>query len=178
MFPFKKFEDAILNWQQTYTLNREEYLDTIDTALYMNRQDEEVSIKINRLRDLITWNYSYSVIKAIEQAKITLSSQESAWIEVGELDLAIEIPRQEFQQIIADLMDQIGRSIDVVLAKASMDERCIDRVITTGGSSLIPAVQRMLTNRFTGRVTTHSEFNSIAAGLAIANYNGYQYHWE
>lgn len=178
LFPFEKFEDGLLSWQQTYTLNREDYLDKIDTRLYLNRQDKEVKEKLTRLRELITWNYSYSVIKAIEKAKISLSEMDTAWIEVPELDLSVEITKTEFEQIIDSLLDKVGHSIDNVLEKSGLDAGCIDHLVTTGGSSLIPAVQRMLAYRFRGRVKPHSEFKSIAAGLAIANYHGYKYSWD
>lgn len=175
IFPFKKFEDALLNWQQTHALNREEYLETIDTALYQNRRDEIVIEKLTRLRELITWNYSYSVIKAIEEAKISLSHHTSAWIEVGELNLAVRITRAEFEKIITPILDRIDRAITSVLVKSGWVDGSVHCVVTTGGSSLIPAVQQILSHRFPGRVTGHSEFKSIAAGLAIAGYHGYQY---
>lgn len=178
VFPFRKFEEGLLNWQQTYTLNREEYLDTIDTTLSLNRQDPEIVEKITRLRELITWNYSYSVIQAIEKAKISLSGRDSAWIEVAELDLAVKITRAEFERIISGLLDQTGLAIDRVLERSGLKAASIDSVIATGGSSLIPAVKDLLKKRFPGRVTAYSEFKSIAAGLAIANYHGLTYAWK
>lgn len=178
LFPFEKFEEGLLSWQQTYTLNREDYLNKIDTRLYLNRQDKAVKEKLTRLRELITWNYSYSVIKAIENAKISLSEMDTAWIEVPELDLSVKITRTEFEQIIDSLLDKVDHAIDKVLEKSGLDAGCIDHLVTTGGSSLIPAVQRILAYRFPGRVKPHSEFKSIAAGLAIANYHGYKYSWD
>ncbi|WP_022665680.1 Hsp70 family protein [Desulfospira joergensenii] len=175
LFPFAKFEDGLLNWHQTHTLNHEDYLDKIDTALYSNRQDKKTIEKLTRLRELITWNYSYSVIKAIEQAKISLSEKDIALIEVPELDLSVEITKPEFKQIIVSLLDKIDGAVDRILEKSGLDEECVDHLISTGGSSLIPEVQRMLANRFPGRVKAHSEFKGIAAGLAIANYHGYKY---
>ena len=47
----------------------------------------------------------------------------------------------------------------------------IDVVVRTGGSSLIPAVTRLLDERFPGRVVTHDPFTSVAAGLAIADFD-------
>ena len=45
-------------------------------------------------------------------------------------------------------------------------------MIRTGGSSLIPAVKRILEARFPGKVIEHDPFTSVAAGLAIADYEG------
>jgi hypothetical chaperone protein len=49
----------------------------------------------------------------------------------------------------------------------------IDLVIRTGGSSLIPAVKDILDNKFFGKVVEHDPFTSVAAGLAMADYYGY-----
>jgi len=42
--------------------------------------------------------------------------------------------------------------------------------VSTGGSSLIPAVRRSLDAHFPGKVVEHDPFTSVAAGLAIAEY--------
>ncbi|MFT7044184.1 MAG: putative chaperone protein [Candidatus Azotimanducaceae bacterium] len=51
----------------------------------------------------------------------------------------------------------------------------MDVVIRTGGSSQIAAVRRLLDQRFEGKVTAHDPFTSVAAGLAIASYHGYEF---
>jgi hypothetical chaperone protein len=51
----------------------------------------------------------------------------------------------------------------------------VDVVVRTGGSSLIPAVMRIIEDHFSGRVVEHDPFTSVAAGLAIANYHGYTF---
>ena len=56
---------------------------------------------------------------------------------------------------------------------ARLDRQAIDIVLCTGGSSLIPAVRRILEDHFPGRVVEHDPFTSVAAGLAIASYNGW-----
>jgi hypothetical chaperone protein len=47
-------------------------------------------------------------------------------------------------------------------------------VIRTGGTSEIVAVKNLLEEQFAGRVMGHDPFTSVAGGLAIANYAGYQ----
>jgi hypothetical chaperone protein len=56
------------------------------------------------------------------------------------------------------------------VAKAGLRHSDIGIVLRTGGSSLIPAVNDLLTERFSGRVVDHDPFTSVAAGLAIANF--------
>ena len=49
-----------------------------------------------------------------------------------------------------------------------MTEAGIDRVFLTGGTSLVPAVRGLFTDRFgSQRVTGGGEFVSVAEGLAL-----------
>ena len=51
---------------------------------------------------------------------------------------------------------------------AGTDAGTIDRVFLTGGSSLIPRIHRIFTDRFgAGRIATGGELTSIAHGLAL-----------
>jgi hypothetical chaperone protein len=60
-------------------------------------------------------------------------------------------------------------SIGIVLEKAQLTENDIDVVIRTGGSSQVPAVVDLLTNRFgDDKVESYDAFLSVASGLAIA----------
>ena len=59
------------------------------------------------------------------------------------------------------------------LVVAGMSADSVDIVLCTGGSSLIPAVRQILEDYFPGKVVEHDPFTSVAAGLAIANYNGW-----
>jgi hypothetical chaperone protein len=58
--------------------------------------------------------------------------------------------------------------VDVALAEAGLTEGAIDRVFLTGGTSLVPAVRRLFTNRFgPDQVMGGGEFVSVAEGLAL-----------
>ena len=62
-----------------------------------------------------------------------------------------------------------------MLQKSELSAASIGLVLRTGGSSLIPAVRRILEERFPGRVVVHDPFTSVAAGLAIADYRNHRY---
>ena len=74
------------------------------------------------------------------------------------------------------MLEDIDQLLDQVLASANVQDSDIDVVIRTGGSSLIASVRDLLEKRFPSKVTTHDPFTSVAAGLAIASYHGYQFH--
>jgi hypothetical chaperone protein len=73
------------------------------------------------------------------------------------------------------VMKQVGQAIDDTLQIASFAPGEVDLVVRTGGSSLIPVVGDELKDRFPGRVVEFDAFQSIAAGLAMANYQNLQF---
>ena len=107
--------------------------------------------------------------------KAALSSADEAVLDIPEIDVEIRLTRRDFEALIGDLLQQFEQGVDETLAKSDMKADSIDLVLRTGGSSLIPAVRRILEERFPGRVVEHDPFTSVAAGLAIADFRGYRY---
>jgi len=171
-FPFEEFEDKLLNWAVTYILNQNEYRSKVADCI---RQGGEMGEKFSRLDDLITHNYSYLVFQSIKDAKARLSSVNETLLDIPELDLSIPFSRTQFEGMMGGMLTQIDGVLDEVLAAAACVEEDIDVVIRTGGSSQIAAVKRRLEARFPGKVTEHDPFTSVAAGLAIASYYGYEF---
>ena len=76
--------------------------------------------------------------------------------------------RAEFEGWIAEDVARIAATVDQALAASGVDERAIDRVFLTGGSSLIPAIRRIFLDRFGAeRIAGGGELTSIAHGLAL-----------
>jgi hypothetical chaperone protein len=170
-FPFDEFEDRLLNWPVTYTLNQNHYRSKIADCI---RQGGPAAEKFERLDDLITHNYSYIVFQAIRDAKAALSTQKETVLDISELDISVRFTRQQFEDMLEDMLGQLSDVLDRVIADAGIREEDVDFVIRTGGSSQIASVRRLLEARFPGKVAEHDPFNSVAAGLAIASYHGYQ----
>ena len=133
---------------------------------------DEASIKFQRLYDMIKSNYSYLVFQCIKELKAELSDAHSAKLDIPELDIEFELSREQFELMIGGLLDKFSQSISDVLQRVELKSSDVDLVIRTGGSSLIPAVKRILETRFSGKVIEHDPFTSVAAGLAIADYEG------
>jgi hypothetical chaperone protein len=130
---------------------------------------------LRRLKTLIQTNSSYYVHKAIEDAKIRLSNKESTLIDIEDIALSAMLTRDVFEDIIREIMLELGKCVDIILEKAGINDGDVDIVVRTGGSSLIPRVKKDLESRFPGKVVEYDVFKSIAAGLAIANFYGYEY---
>ena len=170
LFPFGEYEELLINWPISYMLNQNKY-----TAPVMQRmaQSDVAADKFKRLYDLIQQNYSYQVFEAIKTFKAELSVNESALLDIPEIDIQLEIERWEFEAMISPLLFEFEQAIAKILNKAGYCAEDIDLVLRTGGSSLIPAVKDILDNQFAGKVVEHDPFTSVAAGLAIADYHQY-----
>lgn len=172
LFPFDEFEDKLLNWAVTYSLNQNHYRSKIADCI---QQGGAAAEKFRRLDDLITHNQSYRVFEAIKQAKAALSDVEETVLDIPELDIAVPFSRTQFEHMLCAMLAELSAVTDEVLASANLTNEDIDVVIRTGGSSLIASVREQLEKRFPGKVTEHDPFTSVAAGLAIASYHDYQF---
>ncbi len=93
--------------------------------------------------------------RAAEQAKKQLSTAPRAKIEVdhlGEVDgapvhLIFELRRERLVELIAPLLQRTLDCVERALADAELRPEQIDRVLLVGGSTRIPEVHRLLTER-------------------------------
>ena len=173
LFPFNEYEEGILNWAITHTLNQNKYKTRLTELIAVGNA---ASVKFQRLKDLINYNYSYSVFSAIKRAKAELSTRESSSIEISELNLTVTFTRAQLNEILDPMMDRVTELVYQVVGRANLPMNRIDLVVRTGGSSQIVAVRQLLEGLFPDKVTEHDPFTSVAGGLAIADYHGYR--WE
>ncbi len=168
-FPFEDFADLLLNWAVSYTLNQNKYTTPVLECI---AQGGPAKRKFERLRDVIQQNLSYLLFARIKQFKAELSNHPQARLDIPEIDVDVVMRREEFEALIAQPLSQVAQAVDATLDAAGLDAGEIDIVLRTGGSSLIPAVKRLLDERFPAKVVAHDPFTSVAAGLAIASYEG------
>ena len=126
LFPFGDFEDLLINWPVSYILNQNKY-----TAPVMQRmaQTDPAAAKFRRLYDLIKQNYSYQVFEAIKLFKAQLSTQETAVLDIPELDIEIELERWEFDVMISDLLFELEQAISLILGNNYLCSDDIDLVL-------------------------------------------------
>jgi hypothetical chaperone protein len=169
LFPFKEYEEGILNWAITHTLNQNRYKTRLTELIGAGG---EAGVKFQRLKDLINYNYSYVVFSAIKKAKAELSRRLLTSIDIPELNLNVTFTRAQLNEILAPMMNELAKLVHQVVRLANLDPEQIDLVVRTGGSSQIVAVRQLLDGLFPDKVTEHDPFTSVAGGLAIANYRG------
>ncbi len=114
--------------------------------------------------------------KAVIDAKITLSSAESARLQLdlpeGKQYLR-EITRKQFEGLIADVVARTAAPCKQALKDTGLSSEQIDEVVMVGGSTRIPAVRTMVAELFglaaRGKVL-HTELNPdevVALGAAV-----------
>ena len=81
----------------------------------------------------------------------------------------VEVTREKFEELTADLVERCSSLCDVVLSEAEMTWGDIDVVLLVGGSIRIPTVQEMIA-RISGKAINPQEINpdeAVALGAAI-----------
>ena len=126
--------------------------------------------KLEAFVDLIEHDEGYPLYQAVSATKMALSSAEEAEFHFSPLGSAgrKSVRRSDFESWIADDLARIEGALDDVLQKTGTAPGEIDRVFLTGGTSFVPAVRRIFTERFDAeRIETGGEMLSIAHGLAL-----------
>lgn len=136
---------------------------------YLKTSDQPKAI--GALIDMVEHNLGYHLFRAIEAAKVKLSRSDTAKVTFREARVQIDatLTRAEFERYIEPSVEKLRQSLDTVLERAKLGPDQIDAVVLTGGSSLIPAIDRIFVERFGAKKIRRSDaFASVAEGLAVA----------
>jgi hypothetical chaperone protein len=131
---------------------------------------EEDRKSLSNLHTLIIENLGYMLFRAIEKAKRELSEHESSTIEFSEKGIEIRevITRDEFEILANDKFEKITACVDETLVRAGVAPADIDLVLLTGGSSFIPKIESMFTQKFgKEKLLPIDAFTSVAFGLGL-----------
>ena len=111
---------------------------------------------------------AYDFYRAIESAKIELSSVASTSLAFGPLDLHLELRRSTFASMIRPELDLIAATIKQALTAAAVRAGDVDRVLLTGGSAYIPAFRDDLARVFgADRLEQRDAFTAVVHGLGV-----------
>ncbi|MBR6199743.1 MAG: molecular chaperone DnaK [Spirochaetales bacterium] len=114
--------------------------------------------------------------EAAERAKIALSEDESAKIEIpfitadehGPRHLSCTLTRDDFEILIGDYIDQTMALTAEAIAEAGMQNDDIDKIILVGGSSQIPLVIQRLSQLIGDKIMSGiNPLEVVARGAAI-----------
>ncbi len=157
---------ALSSWYNITNLNNPETIQTLERLRYKNTDPEA----LDRFKYLIQANLGIDLYEAVEKAKKALSTAPTAQIvfQSGPINLDLIITRAEFEEIIQQRVDEIKEVVLRTLQTAKVKPEEVDVVVRTGGSSLIPIFETMLSEVFEKeKIKQFETFTSIAAGLAL-----------
>ncbi|MBS2024895.1 MAG: Hsp70 family protein [Deltaproteobacteria bacterium] len=129
---------------------------------------------IEALHDLVMHNLGYQLFRAIEAAKVKLSSATETRLKFDDarVKLDVKVTRAEFERFSKPLLDELSACTDRLFAAAAaqgVGEAQVDAVFLTGGSSQIPAVRELFRERFgDARLRSGDAFTSVAEGMGRA----------
>jgi molecular chaperone DnaK len=117
------------------------------------------------------------LFEAAEKAKIELSSVTQTQVNLpfitadatGPKHLTTTLMRSTFEELIADLLDRTTGPVKQAMSDAKVTENDIDEVILVGGSTRVPAVQKLV-RRLTGGRDPNMTVNPdevVAVGAGI-----------
>jgi hypothetical chaperone protein len=117
---------------------------------------------------LLYEGYAYDFYKAIEAAKIELSSSDITELQFSPLGLRVTLRRSAFESMIRPELDLVREAIDRALAEAHVLPADVDRVLLTGGSAYIPAFRGDLAQTFgEDRLEQRDAFTAVVHGLGV-----------
>jgi hypothetical chaperone protein len=117
---------------------------------------------------LLYQGYAYDFYKAIEAAKIALSTSEVTELRFSPLGLQVTLRRSAFESMIRPELDLVREAIGRALAEARVQPGQVDRVLLTGGSAYIPAFRGDLAQTFgEDRLEQRDAFTAVVYGLGV-----------
>ena len=119
----------------------------------------------SRLINLYEGNYSYTLNRSAEVAKINLSDKKLIRLPIKyiEPDLEIDISREEYREAIEIEINKIMRIMTEVTRQSSVRP---DVVYVTGGTAKSPIIEKLIRDQFNDiEVVTGDLFGGVAKGL-------------
>lgn len=160
-FPIHLIE-RISKWHRINMLKDHRFIGDILEIKSTSDRPEDVE----RLYELISYNYGYELFQAIDTAKKELSAAEETSVKFRPLDLRESLTREEFEAVAQPVCDKIKDAIMEALRRASLSPSAINRVLVTGGTSQIPLIYRMIADIFgEEKLLKMDYYSSVANGL-------------
>ncbi|ARQ09421.1 HSP70 family molecular chaperone protein [Rhizobium etli] len=153
-------------WNQLSIFKTTREFEDLKKLVRTSLEPEKLEIFI----DLIDHDEGYPLYQAVSATKMALSAADEAPFDFAPLGHGGQrsIKRRDFEGWIAEDLARIEGALDEVLVKTETKPADIDKVFLTGGTSFVPAVRRIFTERFElDRIESGGELLSIAHGLAL-----------
>ena len=158
--------NALHDWHALSALNEKDILDALDDLARAGGPRRELAALVSA----IELQLGYEIFRAADDAKIRLSDAAFTILTYhrAAVDVDARLSRFRFEQLIGPSLRRIDALLDEAIASAGITRDEVDEVVTTGGSSKIPAVRGLLSRRFPRATLRDADpFGAVAAGLAL-----------
>jgi hypothetical chaperone protein len=155
------------SWQTLLELNTPQNLALIRQLKHESDRPEQLAA----LETLVEKNYGVTFFQAVEGAKVNLSDHLETEVRLVNADLRLEhlLTRAAFEATVAPQVLAARECVGLAVSAAGLALDEIELVLTTGGSSRIPAFRRMLSDVLPrARLQESDLFTSVASGLAVS----------
>jgi hypothetical chaperone protein len=163
--------EALQNWQTMPDLSRADYVE----IFHRLRRKAKNPRAIDALHALVTKNLGYSLFHEVERAKRDLTSKLHTALDFHHDIIKIRelLSRPRFEQLIRHELKAAEQGIQDVMNDAGVRADDIEAVVRTGGSSLVPAFVKLLTELFgADKLREIDPLTSVAGGLGVIAYEG------
>ncbi len=132
--------------------------------------------RLDKLLELLTHRKGHQLASLVEHAKIELSAEPEALVNLESLfsdstEVTIEnctLTQLQLQQSLQNDIEKIFNTLDETLKQAGLTHKDIDTVFTTGGSTALPMVQACIDAAFPDAQQIVGDlYNSVGAGLLM-----------
>ncbi len=158
--------DMLSTWQTMPELSRPYPLGKIRSFQKTSDRPETMYA----LETLVTQNVGFKLFRKIERAKKTLTNSLLAPLDFAHdhIDIHERLLRRDFTRLIAAEVNTVEQEIRHVLADAGLRPADVDVVLRTGGSSLVPAFIKMMSDLFgDAPLRDMDPLTSVVGGMAI-----------
>jgi hypothetical chaperone protein len=156
------------SWQTLLELNTPQHLALIRRLTREFDRPEQLAA----LETLVAKNYGVAFFQAVEGAKVRLSDDLETEVRLVNADLRVQhrLTRAAFDAAVGPQVRAARGCVKLAVSAAGVALDDIDLVLTTGGSSRIPAFRRMLRDVLPrARLQESDLFTSVASGLAVSD---------
>jgi molecular chaperone DnaK len=141
----------------------------------------DINKLVQKLSERKRYQFEGQILLQTEAAKIQLSYAQTAVITIDSIledengdiiDIDVTVTRQEFESIAKPFVERSIDLIDTLLKEVGYDINMIDKILLVGGTSCIPLVRQMLSEKFGAEKIKISEkpMLAVAEGAAILSH--------
>jgi hypothetical chaperone protein len=134
------------------------------------RKESQKPKLLERLLSVLEHQSGHRLIGDVERAKIALSDDDEAPLDLGYIERGFSIPvsQRNFESSIADLVRRVEDCIAQTVKDAAVPAAQINTVFMTGGSSMARPIQASIRKLFrSAEIVSGDVFGAVGKGLGL-----------